>query len=310
MDAMTTGCPACEGSLERAPIIHGSDRLHGTPGEFDVVVCGLCGAGLTTPVAKETDLGAFYPDDYNAYALPDNPVLKMVATALFRSRYRRALKRHPLELLLACRGGTVLDVGGGRGDLGVVLEPFGWKATVLDPSPAACQAAKSRGQQAFKGTLTSLPDGMPRGFDAIVFQHSLEHVVDPYESLREAFELLRPGGLVVVTLPNFGSWQARRFRANWFHLDLPRHRSHMTQGSLSRLLARAGFESPRFSTSTSSDGLPMSIEYKAAGGRSSNQRARLVLASLGMMLLPVTLLTTLASGQGDILHASAVKPRT
>jgi len=308
MDDPTPSCPACELPLEGAQVTRGSDRLHGSPGEFDVLTCPACGAGITTPIVEESELGNFYPDDYNAYALPDNPLLRWLATTLFRSRYRRALRRHPLELLIRSGGGEVLDVGGGRGDLGVMLEPFGWKATVLDPSPAACEAAEARGQDAFVGTLSDSPAGLESGLDAIVFQHSLEHVANPYEALEAALRLLRPGGLLVIILPNYGSWPSRRFGADWFHLDLPRHRTHMTKGSLSRLIVRAGFEDPQLSTSTSSDGLPMSIEYRLVGGRSADQNVRLVLAALGMLLLPVTLATSVASGQGDILHASAKKP--
>ncbi len=301
-------CPACASSLEGAETIHGGDRLHGTPGAFDVLICPSCGAGLTLPVVGDEELAAYYPADYNAYALPDNRLLNRLATALFRSRYRRSLKRHPLVLLTSPGGGKLLDVGGGRGDLGVIVGPIGWQTTVLDPSEAACEAARRRGLASFRGTVTGSPLKPNGDFDAVVFQHSLEHVVDPLEALRAAARHLRPGGTLIVTLPNFDSWQSRRFRANWFHLDLPRHRTHMTQSSLTILLERAGLTAPGLSTSTSSDGLPMSIEYRLVGRRSADQNARLVLAALGMLLLPVTLATSVASGQGDILHASAKKP--
>ena len=39
---------------------------------------------------------------------------------------------------------------------------------------------------------------------------------------------LRPGGLVLITVPNFAWWQRRRFGNRWYHLDLPRHRVHLT----------------------------------------------------------------------------------
>ena len=300
-------CPACDEPLAPDVSIRGSDRLHGTPGQFDVLVCRRCGSGLTLPVVAEGQLAEFYPDDYNAYSLPENRLLRWLATRLFTHRYRRALKKHPLNRLVGAEGGRLLDVGGGRGDLGLMVQPFGWHATVLDPSNAACEAARSRGQDAFTGTLTQLPPEIDGQFDAIVFQHSLEHVADPEASLRAAHRLLKTGGSLIVTQPNFGSWQSRRFGADWFHLDLPRHRTHMTARGLSLLLDRTGFSDPIISTTTSSDGLPMSIEYRISGGRTSNGSARLTFALLGMLAFPVTLVTSYLAGQGDILHASAVK---
>lgn len=298
-------CPACAAELPAVAALHGSDRLHGTPGAFDVVVCSACGSGLTLPVVDEAALGAFYPDSYNAYALPDNPLLRALATLLFRWRYWRGLRRAPLAALLQRPPGRLLDVGGGRGDLGVVLRPHGWQVTLLDPSPAACEEARTRGLDAACGTLTSPPAELAGGFDAIVFQHSLEHVVDPGRDLRAARERLAPGGVLLVTLPNFGCWQRRRFGADWFHLDLPRHRVHFSSAGLERLLRSTGFAAVELSTSTSADGLPMSLQYRRLGRRIAGGAARLVAAAVSLLAAPVTAGLNTLGGEGDILHAVA-----
>jgi hypothetical protein len=53
---------------------------------------------------------------------------------------------------------------------------------------------------------------------------------------------LRPGGLLLVAVPNPGSLQARIAGAAWMHWDVPRHRLHLTPRGLTALLAGAGFE--------------------------------------------------------------------
>jgi SAM-dependent methyltransferase len=300
-------CPACAQPLDTALTLHGRDRLHGTPGAFDVHVCRDCGSGLTSPVVGEDRLGAFYPSDYNAYALPSQPVLHAAATGLFRWRYWRALRREPLAALLRRPPGTLLDVGGGRGDLGVTLSPRGWRVTLMDPSEAACAEARERGVAAVPGTLTQRPEAIGGPYDAIVFQHSLEHVVDPAVDLSVARGLLAPGGLVIVTLPNFGSWQRRRFGAAWFHLDLPRHRTHLTRRGLEALLTRTGFEDVALSTSTSADGLPMSLQYRLRGGRARGA-GRYAVTALGLLGAPVTASLDALAGDGDVLHAAARTP--
>jgi SAM-dependent methyltransferase len=122
----------------------------------------------------------------------------------------------------------------GRGDLGLVLGERGWRVAGLEPSSDACAEASSRGVSTESGTLAESEELLGGDFDAAVFQHSLEHVAEPAADLAVARRLLRPGGLLIVTLPNFASTQARRFGSDWFHRDLPRHRTHFPPPAGSR----------------------------------------------------------------------------
>ena len=292
-------CAACGAELPAEPAILGSDRLHGIPGDFAVHVCEACGSGRTAPVVPTERLGELYPQGYNAYGLPANRLARSAATGLFRWRYWRGLRRPPLGALRERGPGRLLDVGSGRGDLGVTLSD--WDVTGLEPSPEACEEARARGVPTIEGTLTTAQVDGP--FDALVFQHSLEHVADPLEDLTVARELLAPGGLVLVSLPNFGSWHARRFEADWFHLDLPRHRSHFTAYGLATLLRRAGFDHEQITTSTSADGLPMSLQYRRYGERRYREGFGLY-AATAVTLISAPL-TALLDRDGDLLHAVA-----
>jgi hypothetical protein len=53
---------------------------------------------------------------------------------------------------------------------------------------------------------------------------------------------LRPGGALVVGVPNLASVQARVGGRRWYHLDLPRHRTHFTPAGLQALLDAGGFD--------------------------------------------------------------------
>jgi SAM-dependent methyltransferase len=76
----------------------------------------------------------------------------------------------------------------------------------------------------------------------VVIWHVLEHLHDPKGTLHEANRILRPGGRLVVAVPNLSSLQARWAGAGWFHLDLPRHLWHFPLASLRMLLSDCGFE--------------------------------------------------------------------
>jgi SAM-dependent methyltransferase len=260
------------------------------------------------PLVATQDLGRLYPDTYDAHRLPANAALRALATLLFRARYRRAMRTPPLGALQAAGPGRLLDVGSGRGDLGVVLRERGWDVTGLEPSADASREAEERGVHTVVGTLTTSATELADRYDAVVFQHSLEHVADPAEDLAAARALLRDGGLLLVSLPNFGSWQRRRFRARWFHLDLPRHRTHFSPRGLELLLRRQGFAPLEIGTSTSIDGLPGSLQYRLFGRRRFERGpGRYAVIGLSLALAPVSAAINALAGGGDVLTAVATK---
>ncbi len=305
---MALACPACGGPLPTRASIEGIDRLHGTPGSFQVLVCSACGSGRTVPVVGPEELGAFYPGSYRAHRLSTGR-RRSLPTVVDGIRSRRALRRTPLRAARERPPGRLLDVGSGRGDLGVGLAREGWQVTGIEPSEAACEEARARGVRTEHGTLATVAPRLSGGFDAVVFQHSLEHVVEPAEDLLLARALLADRGLLLVSLPNFDSWQSRRFRSSWFHLDLPRHRSHFSRRGLDELLRRTGFVPLALQTSTSAEGLPMSLQYRLLGRRRLERGPALYpLAAAAVLLVPLVIGFDTLTRRGDLLHAIAVKP--
>jgi hypothetical protein len=82
---------------------------------------------------------------------------------------------------------------------------------------------------------------------AVVFWHSLEHLAAPTAALRKTAELLVAGGLLIVSMPNAASLQARLFADEWLALDLPRHLTHVPPRALLAALEDTGFRVERVS---------------------------------------------------------------
>ena len=298
-------CPVCGTPLPEAPAIRGGDLLHGVAGEFSVHICAGCGAGVTRPEAAEGDLGAYYPDSYGPHASD-----RSHGGALRRALLRREIRVGAAGALGELPPGRLLDVGCGGGELGALLIDRGWAVDGIEPSAEACARARVRGLNAQQGTLETveLPEG---AYDAVLFSHSLEHIGDPVEALRVAGLALRPGGLLLVSVPNFDSWARRRFGGEWFHLDLPRHRVHFTEGSLRTAIKRAGLDPQRTWTTTSSIGLGGSLQYRRLGGLAVGEgpaREKLGQAA-GVVLVPVARAEQALGGGRDFLHAAASRPR-
>jgi SAM-dependent methyltransferase len=158
----------------------------------------------------------------------------------------------------------------------------------------------------------------------------LEHVSDPRPTLAEVARILRPGGIFMVAVPNFGSPEARLTKAGWFHLDMPRHLSHHTRESLARILDEAGlkprwfsFLAPEYDSFSFTQsllnrlGVRPNLLYNLLRG----QRAKVINAGnfrgsllatvlltplLGLISLPATLLLAVF-GRGATLIVTAVK---
>src|SRR5207248_5561829 len=198
----------------------------------------------------------------------------------------RALKAPPLNAIAAATPGTLLDVGCGRGDLGAAFIRRGWRVSGVEPSPEACAVARRQGVDAREGTLDSVefPDG---SFDAVVMRHSLEHVPDPIADLGRVFRFVRPEGLLVISVPNFDSWERRRFGSAWFHLDLPRHRTHFTPQSLRLALTKTGFEVHPLETAGGAGALLGTMEYRLGARALPGRRPALSADSrVGVRLSP------------------------
>ena len=122
--------------------------------------------------------------------------------------YYRALHRHVIRSLasrLPATGARVLDAGCGTGGLLRRLHearPL-WSLTGLDLSPLACELARERtGGEVVQGSIAALP--FPAGtFDAVVSCDVACQVTDPVLALREFNRGLKPGGVLVLTMPAY-----------------------------------------------------------------------------------------------------------
>ncbi len=205
----------------------------------DIVRCPACGHRQTDPMPAAALLERAYAD-----AASEDYVAEEAGQ---RETARRALARiesHLTPVPIPNNGGprhrTLLDLGCWVGFLLSEAQERGWSVIGVEPSKFASAYARERlGLDVRTGDLftTELP---LRHFDAVVLGDVIEHLPRPGEALDRMAELLRPGGIAWMALPDAGSVVARGLRGRWWSV-IPTHVQFFTRGSLRTLLERHGW---------------------------------------------------------------------
>lgn len=123
-----------------------------------------------------------------------------------------------------CSSGKVLDIGAGVGDFVNYLSIHGYDATGYEPNQQAREVAYKKGVD-----LLDNIDDHTDTYDVVTMYHVLEHVPDLTKQMDLVIRLLKPGGVLIVALPNYDSWDARFFKEDWAAYDVPRHLFHFNR---------------------------------------------------------------------------------
>ena len=188
---------------------------------------------------------AVYGADYHR---PD----EASADARHRRHYARQTVR--LEVWLAPERRRLLDVGCGAGAFMRFASERGWEVEGTDL--VVTDWARAGGARIWEGELPSIAFGDAR-YDVVRFNHVLEHTRDPLVELGRARQLVAPGGILLVGVPNVGglspllkSWQSRLGlkTKRWRHYAALHHLWFFTPATLQRLVEAAGFKVVRWET--------------------------------------------------------------
>jgi SAM-dependent methyltransferase len=219
-------------------LFEGADLLHGKPGRFPAVQCAACGSTYLASRPTRQEIGAYYPQDYMPHELARQANRRWLA----RLDYRYGLTKRCRLLMRHRAPGRLLDVGCATGEFLVRARELGWEPYGVDLSEYAVQYAREHWNlPAERGDLLDVP--YPDGFlDAITLWNVFEHLYAPLESLDRASQLLAPGGIFVLTVPNLGSLDRALFGSAWSGYDVPRHLHVFSVEALRQACAERGLE--------------------------------------------------------------------
>ena len=250
------------------------DYLHDLEGDFSLWECDECGFVHTMPQLVGEDIEVYYPEDYVADSEDVSQEEKAVAKW---DRERGVARRCNFAIKSTGKSaGKVLDVGCASGNFLKGMQDRGWDAFGVEPSAYASKYANEvLGLDVKHGYLV---DGLFEDdfFDLVMLWDVFEHLEDPETSLEVMRKIIKPGGTLLLSLPNSKSWDRHYFKEAWCGWDVPRHYYAYNPELLQRLVERHGFKKKLLKSFTGRHGsAALSFDYRhKIMGKSQAQRER------------------------------------
>jgi SAM-dependent methyltransferase len=230
-----TTCPWCD-SRAIAERVRTGDLAQFKPGEFVIEECASCGLLFQNPRLTIDGLNFYYRDFYDGLGAGGTQFLFAHSEPSYRGRVD-----------LACRHSSPqawLDVGSGYGHFCLVARGL-LPATRFDGLDMGSSIEESwrRGwiDHAYRGLFPDLADELQDRYDTVSMHHYLEHTRDPRAELVAAHRVLRPGGHLLIEVPDPESRFAQLMGRFWVPWLQPQHQQFLPVANLCRALEAHGF---------------------------------------------------------------------
>ena len=227
-------CPLCGSSLLHEALTAKDNTV--SKETFAIFHCGGCGGRFTQNVPDGAHIGRYYQSqEYISHSETKKGLINRLYHSVRKITLRS--KQNWVRNAAGIKQGALLDIGSGTGAFLHYMHQSGWTVTGLEPDENARRNAKEIHH------IESLPIEQlytlsPQQFDAITMWHVLEHVHDLHRYLDHIRTLLKPGGSLLIAVPNYTSSDASYYGENWAAYDVPRHLYHFSPASMEQLLSQ------------------------------------------------------------------------
>jgi 2-polyprenyl-3-methyl-5-hydroxy-6-metoxy-1,4-benzoquinol methylase len=162
------------------------------------------------------------------------------------ARRDKLFKPRAARLVELCRrhsilGGTLLEIGAGFGTFGEEVTRLGFfeRFIAVEPTPSLAETCRRKCLEVVESPVeqVTLREG---SVDVIASFEVLEHLFAPKEILQKAWRLLRPGGVMIVSVPSAAGFDVMLLREKSSSVDVE-HLNYFTPASLGRLFETCGF---------------------------------------------------------------------
>ena len=153
---------------------------------------------------------------------------------------QKIMFRYKLFLIrIYLKGNRILDYGAGSGRFAAYLSKKNFNTSVVEPYNKEFKNQSSLSINIFEN-IADIPKS--DYYDGVTLWHVLEHLPNPEYVLSKINNLLKKKGVLMISVPNINSLDARHYRSYWAALDVPRHIWHYTIKGIISLVESKGFK--------------------------------------------------------------------
>ena len=244
-------CPMCASTRLSLFLMDLKDILYGKDeGVYNLWLCNECGIIFTFPIPSDL-ISIYPPDEYYSFQVKKgglkskvkkyikNPIKLANAIMVKIIVNIEQLFFHRSEIVI--KGGNLLDVGCGYGEFLMRMKKKGMNVYGVDPALRELSYSKKCDIDIRNTTLDNacFSDNF---FDVVTLNHSLEHIQDPINTVKEIAKITKPGGFIIVQLPNWNCIMQKIFKGKWIHWDIPRHLFHFNFYTLQKFFESYDFQ--------------------------------------------------------------------
>jgi SAM-dependent methyltransferase len=204
--------------------------------KFSYYRCTDCSLVFLYPIPANIE--QFYEGGYQA-----------IPETLAELRSMAASERYRLLPIMEKVGGDLLEIGPWIGIFSINAKDAGFHVEAIEMSAAASEFLRNVvGISVVNSNDPVEVLRAPKRYDVITFWHSLEHLPKPWQVLEAASRRLKPGGILLVAIPNIAGTQAQLLGRRWLHLDAPRHLYFWPPQALAKLANGLGLQTVKLDT--------------------------------------------------------------
>jgi len=227
-------CPSCGSSLIKE-FIRSKDFFLSKE-EFRIFQCSACGLKFTNPRPEDKDLSSYYQsEEYLSHSEKNKSFISFAYRTIRKINIKRKFK----IVKNYSKGRSILDIGCGTGEFLAYCQKKGMNVTGIEPDKKAKEFATA--MHHLEIWDENVLDKASPAFDIVTLWHSLEHVSDINKRFLQIRRVLKPGGTVIIAVPNSDSYDAELFGEFWAAYDLPRHLYHFNQDTFNFIARKFEF---------------------------------------------------------------------
>jgi 2-polyprenyl-3-methyl-5-hydroxy-6-metoxy-1,4-benzoquinol methylase len=227
-----SSCPNCQ-SPEYEPVLSRSG--------YEIVRCRHCQLQYLNPMPKPEAILAYYQDPEYYTGKSEGYHDYMGMAKVFLPLAERRLAQIEAAIPGAVGQRHILDIGCAAGFFLEKAREQGWQIAGVEVAAEMAQYAQQRLGIPIYSSVDEIDAQRPI-FEAITLWEVIEHLPEPHHILQQLFHLLKPGGVLALSTPNTGHWQAVKAPNEWAAYCPPAHLLYFTHSSLQMMLKKAGFE--------------------------------------------------------------------